>query len=201
MRGIFIMAIVGLGLLGGAGAVVFILSGEVEYDGNPAEMFGVEEESQNVVSEVKESTSSAGEGANGEMGQKTSQNSFNVQLPAALKTVEFGDSLADVSSEYDPAWEKKSGGKTSFAHYPAEQKREYYVFEFTDSGLHAVELRVKPGGDNELEKVYEKMKGKVNKRFGGKGDVDRRRWADDKMKAFLNKGTNYVSLRFVPRNQ
>ncbi len=124
---------------------------------------------------------------------------FDVRLPAGLKGVEFGLPAEKIAAAYDPAWRKVKRGKDMFAHYPGDDRSRYYLFEFDNEGLDALEVRYKAEKIQHLDELYQKIMRSTTMRFGGSPDTARRRWRGEELEAKLQKGGNYVAVRFIPR--
>ncbi len=195
MRQIVAMAIGALLLLAAGGAMVLWMGEDAEFTGNPLDSWTVDEKAGRIASDVKESVGSAAQ----QVQEQVGEDSLDVRLPAALHPLEFGSSLNQMAEAYTPDWRKQKGGKTVFAHYPRENERKYYVFKFGSDGLESVAIRMKPGEQQDLDGLYEKVMARTTSRFGGDVDTRRRRWKDKSLVASLRKRANYVALRFTPR--
>lgn len=197
MRQIVIMSVVAIMLLVGAVTLVVIMGRDAEFTGNPVEAWSVGEKTEKVTSAVKGSVSSATR----EVRKQAPQDKFNVRMPEGLTEVQFGASVDQMTEAFPPEWRKTEAGNLTFAHYPDETQRRYYVFQFDSSGLARLEIRVKPDDEQTLDDLYSEMMAQTASRFGDSTNESRRRWRGQDLIAVLKKRGNCVSLRYTPTNK
>jgi len=198
MRGLISMLIVGLVIAAGAfcfiwmnaDALIFSRPGQKTRHAPPEQRRKPERESATAQnSEAKKKRTVEVEG----------KVQFRITLPEQLRTVRFGMPPAALKKRFPPAWQRETRGLLTLVHYPDKSKKKQYRFEFTASGLAAVEVRYNAHNAEELSDLYKTLQRQACDKFGSHPGTPRTTWTNSHLTARLLKAENYVAMRFTPK--